>query len=77
MADYLTTRPFPASISGRVSDLIPRHCRSVRIFESPNDRIAATGGEHLYRGEAHHSEIAELRRAIRIARREAETAHIR
>jgi hypothetical protein len=68
MAEYLTTREFPAELTARIGDLIPRHCRSVKIGQA---------GVATDRATAHRSEIGEVRRAIRIARREAETVHIR
>jgi len=65
---YPTTRRFPETLSGRVSDLIPSFCRSVRINQEDNASCTIT---------AHRSEIGAARKAIRIARAEAETAHIR
>ena len=66
--DRFTTRPFPAALLARVSDLIPSHCRSVRAHHEDDGTCRLTG---------HISEAKEARRAIRIARDEAETAHIR
>ena len=68
MTDYTTTRPFPATLAGHVDNLIPRHCRSIRMEHNDNGTCALT---------AHRSEIASARLAIRLARDAAATAHIR
>jgi hypothetical protein len=68
MTEYVTTRAFPAELAGRVDNLIPRCCRSVRMSHEDDGTCTLT---------AHRSEIAAARRAIRIARDEAATAHIR
>lgn len=67
MSAYVETRRFPAAISSRVSDLIPAHYRSVRMYHHDDETCSVCG---------HRSEIAHARRAIRIARREAEVAHV-
>lgn len=56
-----TTRKFPETISGRVSDLIPAHCRSVRMDHHDDGTCQL---------RAHWSEIGEARRAVRIAKQE-------
>jgi hypothetical protein len=84
MTNTFTTRTFPASISARVSDLIPASCRSVKIWTVETSKVFPDGGvlnttdgSTRCQGQAHKSEISALRRAIRIARDEAATAHIR
>jgi hypothetical protein len=74
-SDYLITRPFPASLSGAVSDLIPASCRSVRMDHG--DETEAYPGRGMCCLTAHKSEIKAARRAIRIARTRAVTAHMR
>ncbi len=62
MGEYLTTRRFSDALSGRVSDLIPRHHRSVRMNHHDDGTCDLM---------AHRSEIAAARLAIRIAKEEA------
>lgn len=66
---YITTRCFPAKIMNWVADLIPRHARSVRVWEEDETGMA--------RASAHESEIYLVRRAIRRARDAQAVAHIR
>lgn len=73
--DYVITKPFPEALSGRVSDLIPSSCRSVRMDHG--DDSETYPGRGMCCLTAHKSEIAAARRAIRVARAEAATAHIR
>lgn len=61
---HIITRPVPVSLVGRIENLIPAHCRSVKCLHGDTDA-------DLVRYEAHKSEIAEVRRAIRIAKQEA------
>jgi hypothetical protein len=63
-----TTRSFPATLSGRVEDLIPSFCRSIRMNHEDDGTCTLT---------AHASEIDAARKAVRIARDEAATTHIR
>ena len=69
-SEYLTTRPFPESIASRAFDLVPPFCRSVRV-------VLVEGHPELSAITAHKSEIGAARKAVRIAKREAETAHIK
>lgn len=65
----LTTRSFPAVIANAVIDLIPRHCRSVLLLHGETD-------DSPKRIEACQTEMRHVRRAIRIANREFETAEL-
>lgn len=65
-ATYITTRPVPASLTGRIEDLIPAYCRSATCLHGETDADPV-------RYRAHRSEIEAVRKAIRIARCEADT----
>lgn len=69
--EYVVTRPFPQSLSGRVSDLIPSSCRSVWIDHG--DETETYPGRGMCCLTAHKSDINAARRAIRVARAEAAT----
>ena len=60
----LTTNRVNASLIGRIENLIPSFCRSARCLHGASDVDPV-------RYEADESEIKYVRRAIRIAKREA------
>jgi len=59
MSERLETRAFSADLSGVVENLIPRHCRSVRMDHQDDGTCTLT---------AHRSEIEAARKAVRIAK---------
>ena len=72
MTQYHTTRPFPASLLGHVSDRIPSFCRSILVnhlteHDRTDARVSIT---------AHKSDIGFARRAIRSVKLAASVAHI-
>ena len=66
---YITTRPVPSALAARIEGLIPDYCRSVRCLHGETD-------DDPVRYVAHRHEIEHVRRAISIARTEAETCEL-
>ena len=66
MTNYITTRTFPAYLTGRVDDLIPHWCRSATMRHFDDVGLASI--------TAHRSEINAVRRAINLAKAEERLA---
>ena len=62
MTNYITTRTFPADLTGRVGDLIPHWCRSAKMHHFNHVGLACV--------TAHRSEISAVRLAINLAKAE-------